>query len=346
MSFLKKIAQEAVGPFIGGLFGLNSTKQANAFSQEQFNTLTHLNKKQFAQSLNTSKRQFSKNLAFSRRQAQTQRSQFNRSLEANRRAAVLDRAAQKQFAQQSTGWAFNDLMEAADQSGIHRLAALGGAGGASYSPTSVGSPQPVGVGGPSPTGTPGANPAGTTPIFQEDQSFIGDAIGAALNADRNSTFRQLETENAELQNELLRAEIRELDAQTSRTQMKTARNAVQNIDHYDPATWRTTRADEAKITKGPHKGKYLVMSGGRTYIVAEQNSPTELQEALLGDVVKEYSGLHEVQNVLTSGNEAVRKDGVWVKKSEHPDYARPKKRSWKAKIGDKRNPDDGPFFGG
>lgn len=48
--------------------------------------------------------------------------------------ARRDRELQMEFAKNSTGWQLKDLFEAADESGIHRLAALGGASGTSYTP--------------------------------------------------------------------------------------------------------------------------------------------------------------------------------------------------------------------
>jgi hypothetical protein len=137
--------------------------------------------------------------------------QWWRELAATERFRTEDYQRQKEFAQEGTGWQFDDLMEAADQAGIHRLAALGGAQGAAYSPgASVGS-----AGAATPTG-PGPS--------------TGDAIGDALEgimeamqwkerkkaADASVERTEAETANIQAQTELYKAQ--------SRTAINNARN--------------------------------------------------------------------------------------------------------------------------
>jgi len=72
-----------------------------------------------------------------------------------------DRWDQYNFAHNAAGWRMKDIFRAADESGIHRLAALGGGQGASYTP---GQQSPGGI--PQPMATEG----------------LGDAIGTGLRA--------------------------------------------------------------------------------------------------------------------------------------------------------------------
>ena len=74
-----------------------------------------------------------------------------------------DYRRQKQFAMRSQGWAFDDLMRAADRSGIHRLSALGSPGGAQY----TGSLPSVGL-------------PSTPNLDSPDFGFIGDAASDVL----------------------------------------------------------------------------------------------------------------------------------------------------------------------
>lgn len=82
--------------------------------------------------------------------------------------ADVDRQLSEKFARESAGWQFSDLMQAADEAGIHRLAAVGGASAASYSPASGASPQasasPSAIGG------------------YDSGAFGGSIIGDGMNA--------------------------------------------------------------------------------------------------------------------------------------------------------------------
>ena len=131
-----------------------------------------------------------------------------------------DYARQKEFARNSTGWAFDDLMESADQAGIHRLAALGGAQGSGYtSGATIGQPA-----------TPG--PAGLGPS-------TGDAIGDALGAISDGILRKDQKKRQDAaekrEEELTDAQVDKLEAEAeltraqSRTTIAQARNGTSNM---------------------------------------------------------------------------------------------------------------------
>lgn len=157
-----------------------------------------------------------------RRQFDTGMTFARKNLAAQRQEAAEDRRQQEYFARNSTGWQFDQLMNAADESGIHRLAALGGATGTAYSP--VGG---VGVGGPAATG--GA--AGVLPSAG-DPAFIGDAVGMALEAARAEKAQKEAEEALALDKARTAAEIErtaaeaELMRSQSRTLVADARRAA------------------------------------------------------------------------------------------------------------------------
>lgn len=155
------------------------------------------------------KRQFNKSLGFAQH-----------TLRAQRQEAQTDRDLQEYFAKNSTGWQFDQLMQAADESGIHRLAAIGGASGTPYAP--VGG---IGAGGPAATG--GA--AGVLPSAG-DPAFFGDAVGMAMEAARakeadrraeealalDKARSMAEVERTAAEAELMRSQSRTLIAETRR----------------------------------------------------------------------------------------------------------------------------------
>ena len=114
-----------------------------------------------------------------------------------------NRKDQRTFAKKSTGWKLRDMFEAADQSGIHRLAVLGGASGNAYQPV-----QSQNVGG----------------SFSSDDgdAFIGDAIGEGMEmAFRQQQYNDMR-EDRDLDNQLKQAEI-DLVKSQSRTEIAKAR---------------------------------------------------------------------------------------------------------------------------
>lgn len=97
-------------------------------------------------------------------------SQSQKARDLAREQADIDRAQATRFAKNSTGWAFDDLIQSADEAGIHRLAALGGASGASYVP----------AGGSAPVGSaPGAGHIGAS----RDEAFLASAYSGSVVGD-------------------------------------------------------------------------------------------------------------------------------------------------------------------
>lgn len=160
----------AIGSILSGRRQANSQRQANA-----------------------------SNMAFAREQFEYQKRLNNRNIK-----------LQKNFAKNSAGWQFDDLMDAADQAGIHRLSAIGGASAAQYSPVSG-------------TGLD-ANQASV------DNGYIGDAALNGVNAfmaatqmqnqmamdEANVGLRQEELKQRKLETKMLREAQSRTDAQRYR----------------------------------------------------------------------------------------------------------------------------------
>lgn len=128
----------------------------------------------------------------------------------------MNRDAQYEFATNSTKWNMQQLFDAADQGGIHRLAALGG-GGSTYQPVSS-------TGGGMPN-APGS--------IATDHSFIGDAVGNVLGAMLRSREEKRKDKLTDAQIAMYEADAersRALAAATSRTQISRARNSGFAVD--------------------------------------------------------------------------------------------------------------------
>lgn len=187
------------------LLGNVFSSRSNAKSVEKSNQMSS---EDFQRSLLQNESQFRRSMRFARGEADTTR-EYNRleakkarrftSREADQARDFLanqqwrDRELQKKFAKKSTGWQFDDLMEAADEAGIHRLAAIGGASAASYSPVA----GTVGAGGAAAaTGIPGTVAGGggspSAPAYEAalGGSIVGDGMNAV--ADLITTQSQLE----------------------------------------------------------------------------------------------------------------------------------------------------------
>ena len=105
---------------------------------------------------------------FAEKQFNQQQQNYNEQMLRDKNWRESDWKRQQYMAKHSAGWQFDDLMEAADEAGIHRLSAIGGASAASYQPTGSSGPST------SPIGTPGLEAP------QPEQSMIGDAVGDAI----------------------------------------------------------------------------------------------------------------------------------------------------------------------
>ena len=177
--------------------------------------------------------------------------------------------AQKEFAQNSTGWAFDDLMESADEAGIHRLAAIGGAQGVGYTPAA----------------TSGAGQGATIPDFSPSvvpgaEQFIGDAVGDGINQIMNSKRQQLQDCIGEAELARLEVEIREINAATSRTQIQNVRQITQG----------QTQPDEQVDVAGQPLLGNLAVAGGP--LAPNPNwSDAEFIEGRYGDVVSWLYGV-------------------------------------------------------
>ena len=109
---------------------------------------------------------------------------------------------QKQFAKQGTGWQMRDAVQTGKELGLHPLAAIGAAGGQSYTP----------AGGIS-SGTEG------------DFSFLGDAIGAGIDAHRQNKIDKQAKKESDARIAVDNAEADLIRAQ-SRTVIQDARRSA------------------------------------------------------------------------------------------------------------------------
>lgn len=160
--------------------------------------------------------------------------------------AGVDRAMQERFAKESAGWQFEDLMEAADESGIHRLAALGAGAGQSYQPVgATSSPGSVGFTGVSPiTGAGGGsyNPATVLggSIVGDGMNAIADIMASEADYQRQSQLaRQEATERQqdrvfEQAERAARMEVMSAEAEMYRAQSRTAIRSAQSPGNSPP----------------------------------------------------------------------------------------------------------------
>jgi hypothetical protein len=146
--------------------------------------------------------------------------------------AALDRLMSERFAKRSAGWKFNDLMEAADGAGIHRLAALGAGGGAGYTPVGAsaggGAAAPASAGASMAPGAPDIDPVST--------GFLGEAVGGGL-AEIADAFQE-ERRRKELDKRMQRQEARADAIAQSEIKLNLARTEAETAD----AQLRTARS--------------------------------------------------------------------------------------------------------
>lgn len=245
---------------LGGILGNKSKSKSNSkqlkFAKEQFNFQRNHARDVLRHQVN---------------QWHTARAdtQFQRDQDYNR---------QKEFAQNSAGWQLQDIFDTADASGIHRLAAIGGANAAQYSgAVSVGSP----VSGSS-AGSVGYSPESS------DYSFIGDAAGTLLQASlaKADSDRADKLTNAQVKS--LEADaynsVKQADAATSRTQIRNARDLAQTLS--TDSQYKDGKTDVAGQTM---VGNLAV--GGDTIEPDRRMSDAEIIEGRYGDVVSWLYGL-------------------------------------------------------
>ncbi|AXL14844.1 hypothetical protein [Microviridae sp.] len=247
----------ALGALVGGALQKKSNAQANQLSQQQFEAMQGQNAFQFGKSLHLSKKQLFE-----------QKKQFEKTYNLARDQEKRARFDQEKFARNSTGWAFDDLMESADQAGIHRLAALGGAQGSGYTPAGqTPSPTISGGGGPSPSGT------SSTGVFADESgAYLGDAIGKAVQnmSKEAAEDRQLTKAQRLADIQLTEAQSRSLISQARNTAIGGAARTQskpldENIDQQN-INVQFTDADGTTVTVpvGPDADEVLTGIGIKT----------------------------------------------------------------------------------
>ena len=222
MGLLSSIIGGATSLIGGALGGSKDRKLAGATAL--------MEQDMFQQNFDQQQSFFDRNMAFARGEAGRDQRNYMRNFKANRADERWERQwAQKQmdqqnrFAKKSAGWAFDDLMQSADEAGIHRLAALGAGGGAGYQPVSSGG------GAPMPQSTQGGAPAPGSPSMIPDltpieSAWVGDAVGDGIAMVLRGIEQQHERKLDAKEIELMDAEIELLRSQ-SRTFNQSARNA-------------------------------------------------------------------------------------------------------------------------
>ena len=201
-----------------------------------------------------------------------------------------DRAMQKQFAKRGTGWQLRDMWKAADESGIHRLSVLGGAGGSQYTPGS---------------------PVGGTFSSDAGDAFIGDAIGEGLGAAINAQRYQDAREDRAKQNELIDAEI-ELIRSQSRTEIaKANRIGRQSVEvdgqrqALDPTDHTATLGDKVVDARPDANLRPIVMEDGSVVLVPVG---PDIDEVIVGGVTYVYDKVRDQMVRTDRGNARTNRD--------------------------------------
>lgn len=166
-----------------------------------------------------------------------------RFLEANKlqkQEADLDRQINanlsREFAKNSTGWAFRDLMQAADESGIHRLAALGAAGSGSGYAHVGGSGAVTGAAAPNAAFTGGSNGIG------DGLRAAGSALEAfgGLQQRRKANARQERLQGAQVRVAEAQATLAEARAKSIEKEMEARVRNEKAATHEAGSRGRTT----------------------------------------------------------------------------------------------------------
>lgn len=162
------------------LGGSGASKAAAATVQAQkkankFNRKENITNRKFARNQAAIAREYGSEESQKERDFNAAQAEIARNFEADQNET--DRFLQEKFAKNSTGWAFDDLMEAADDAGIHRLAALGGATATPYTPVGGSSPQAGGSGAP---GSPMADFGGSIPAQAAANTYAGSVVGEGI----------------------------------------------------------------------------------------------------------------------------------------------------------------------
>lgn len=184
------------------------------------------------------------------------RAEANVKYEEAKQMRTQDQARQDWYLHHGTGAQMRDIFNTADQSGIHRLAALG-ASPASYTPSAT-------VGAPSSTANIGPD--------TDRLGFLGDAVGKAVG---NYTARKAaqsadKRANAESKS---RVELNEAEAELIRAQSRTT---IQNARATNQGSVGPTVSSEA-----PQQGMSELIKGTDTDLKrANPDAPSEIEQDL------------------------------------------------------------------
>lgn len=218
---------------LGSVLGFAGQREANQAQSQAVAATNARTKAEFYKGLKFNRNEARKSRLFNKKEAMVARGW-------SADQAAIDRKLQRQFAKKSAGWQFKDLMDAADESGIHRLSALGAAGGASYSPVGLamgGASDGGGAGAPSAPyySTPDAAIGGSivgdgmnavADFFSEQQAAEEERIGVAKEDARRDALLASEVERNSAEAEMYRSRARTelFNAQTNRGALAAAAN--------------------------------------------------------------------------------------------------------------------------
>ncbi|AXL14834.1 hypothetical protein [Microviridae sp.] len=285
----------AVGSLAGGLLSSNANKKAAQSTNAQSLAIARENNEMqqgfFDRNFQQSAEQFATNVGQNDRNFRRSAYEANRAFSADRQDAARSRADQERFAKHSTGWAFKDLMKAADASGIHRLAAIGGAQGANYSPVQ-GQGAATAYQGSSPPSGGSQLPSASSPSLET--AFMGDIIGPAVARVAQGYENKLKRERNADANNLQKAAVQmEMEESRARTALLNAQatTVIRNAKKLDDPV---TQLGDAPSPRNP--SSRTDRSGGDLYIGGEKltkdtgTSDQEAFERRYGEVVGNAAG--------------------------------------------------------
>lgn len=207
---------------------------------------------------------------------------------------------QQKFAKNSAGWAFDDLMQAADEAGIHRLSAIGGASGGGYTPVGQGG---VAASAPADTGGFGgdldAGSIGGT-IVGDGMTAIGDFLTerAQAKADAEAAASAGAREDAIVASEVSRNEA---EAEMYRARARTEAFNAQNFRGY-PANFGNP--DEIPMMRVNNQQLTQTSDGSQRKIYAGP----DIDEILGGIAVEGWDKLMDMSAPVKRAGETQRKE--------------------------------------
>ena len=191
---------------------------------------------------------------------------------------------------------FKWLVQGAKNAGLNPLTVLGATGGQQAS-----APSPISA-----------------------SAVVGDSI-----AKWAANYDPIRDERQKLENELLQLQIDDIKATDKKIGVRSAAVIDSPVSEmYDPqddnmftvATGDTTlpvvdpgntRPEMTRVNEGSYKGRYVVGINGKYYVTPFGTSPTEIQEAINGNVGSELAGL--LATIQSAGNRVyVNQKGEFV----------------------------------